>query len=123
MDRGLLIREIPKNARPREKLVMQGADKLDKTDLIAILLRTGTKGVSVLDVAQQLLSRFGTLDKLSRATIADLRKIKGIGRDKAVTLVAAFNLAQRMANEILHESAAPPMLDTPDRVAELLRGI
>ena len=118
MQRGLLIKELPASERPRERLLAHGPDALKKSDLIAILLRTGMKGVSVIQVAEQLLTRFGTLDNLSRAKIAELRQIKGIGSDKAVTLMAAFSLGRRMAAEILSES---PMLDTPDRVADLLR--
>jgi DNA repair protein RadC len=118
MQRGLLIKELPASERPRERLLAHGPDALKKSDLIAILLRTGMKGVSAIQVAEQLLTRFGTLDNLSRAKIAELRQTKGIGSDKAVTLMAAFSLGRRMAAEILSES---PMLDTPDRVADLLR--
>ena len=118
MSRGLLIRELPDSERPRERLLANGADALRKSELIAILLRTGMKGVSAIQVAEDLLKRFGTLDNLSRATVAELRLTKGIGRDKAVTLVAAFTLARLMAKEIRGES---PMLDTPESVADLLR--
>ena len=118
MQRGLLIKELPASERPRERLLAHGPDSLNKSDLIAILLRTGLKGVSAIQVAEQLLAKFGTLDNLSRAKVADLRQIKGIRRDKAVTLVAAFTLGRRMAEEIRHES---PMLDSPERVADLLR--
>jgi len=118
MQRGLLIKELPSSERPRERLLAQGPDALKKSDLIAILLRTGMKGVSAIQVAEQLLAKFGTLDHLSRAKVDELRQVKGIGRDKAVTLVAAFTLGRRMAEEIRHES---PMLDSPERVADLLR--
>jgi DNA repair protein RadC len=118
MPPGLLIKELPASERPRERLLAHGPDSLKKSDLIAILLRTGMKGVSAIQVAEQLLARFGTLDQLSRAKVDELRQVKGIGRDKAVTLVAAFTLGRRMAEEIRHES---PMLDSPDRVADLLR--
>lgn len=118
MSRGLLIKELPYSERPRERLAAEGPEKLQNSEFIAILLRTGTRGVSALDIGREVIARFGTLDNLSRATIADLRRIKGIGRDKAVTLVAAFNLARQMAKEIRQES---PLLDTPERVADLLR--
>jgi DNA repair protein RadC len=118
MSRGLLIKEMPDAERPRERLLNRGADALRNAELIAILLRTGMKGISAVDVAGQLLARFSTLDNLSRASIPELRKIKGIGRDKAIALQAAFTLARRMAQEIRQES---PTLDTPDRIADLLR--
>src|SRR5262245_58880589 len=112
------IKDMAAKDRPRERLVLEGADALSNADFIAILLRTGLKGFSAIHVAQQLLAKFVTLDALSRARIEDLRQIKGIGRDKAVTLKAAFTLARKMAAEIRVEA---PLLDTPERVAELLR--
>ena len=95
-----------------------GADALRNSELIAILLRTGLKGVSAIQVADQVLQKFVTLDNLSRASVDDLRQIKGIGRDKAIALKSAFTLARRMALEMRQES---PMLDTPDRIADLMR--
>jgi DNA repair protein RadC len=118
VSRGLLIRDLPNRERPRERLFEKGADALKHSELIAILLRTGTKGVSAVEVAEQVLQRFGSLDGLSRAGIEDLCKIKGIGRDKAIALKSAFTLARRMVEETRHEA---PTLDTPDRVADLLR--
>jgi DNA repair protein RadC len=118
MSRGLLIKELPYNERPRERLAAEGPDKLKNSEFIAILLRTGTRGASALEIGRELLARFGTLDNLSRASIKDLCQVKGVGRDKAVTLVAAFSLARQMAKEIRQES---PTLDTPERIADLLR--
>jgi DNA repair protein RadC len=112
------IKDLPAHERPRERLIAEGADKLSNADLIAILLRTGRQGQSVLQIAQQLLAQYGTLDRLSRATWQDLCTVKGIGRDKAATLAAAFRLASNMAREIRTEA---PLLDTPERVADLLR--
>ncbi|HUS36672.1 MAG TPA: DNA repair protein RadC, partial [Verrucomicrobiae bacterium] len=87
-------------------------------ELIAILLRTGTKGASAIHIADQLLMRFPTLDELARASLQDLAKTKGIGRDKAIALKSAFTLAQRMAREIRAEL---PLLETPEQVANILR--
>jgi len=118
MSRPLLIREMPGNERPRERLMENGADALRNAELIAILLRTGTKGLSAIHIADQLLQKFATLENLSKASIAEIRLIKGIGRDKAIALKSAFTLARRMAQEIRGES---PLLDTPERIADLLR--
>jgi DNA repair protein RadC len=95
-----------------------GADALKNSELIAILLRTGIKGVSAIQVAEQILQQFDSLDNLSRASIPDLRRIKGVGRDKAIALQSAFTLARRMAQELRQEA---PTLDTPERIADLLR--
>jgi DNA repair protein RadC len=118
MSQGLLIKEMPDAERPRERLAAQGADALKHSELIAILLRTGRKGVSAVHIGEELVAKYETLDNLSRATVPELCQVKGIGRDKAVTLVAAFTLARLMAKEIRQAS---PTLDTPERVAELLR--
>lgn len=118
MTEGFRIKDMPSNERPRERLVENGADALKNSELIAILLRTGLKGLSAIQVAEQLLRRFETLDSLSRAGIEDLRQVKGIGRDKAIALKSAFTLARRMASEIRQES---PTLDSPERIADLLR--
>jgi len=112
------IKDLPDSERPRERLAAQGADALKTSELIAILLRTGLKGTSAIQVAEQLLHKLGSLDNLSRATLDDLRQIKGIGRDKAIALKAAFTLARRMAAEIRQEG---PTLDNPESIANLLR--
>jgi DNA repair protein RadC len=114
----LRIKDMPDSEKPRERLVALGADALKTEELIAILLRTGLKGQSAIDVGRALIARFETLDRLSRATLDELCQVKGIGRDKAVGLVAAISLARRMAQEIVKEL---PLVDTPERVAELLR--
>ena len=112
------IHDLALGDRPRERLAALGAEALKSEELIAILLRTGTKGMSALDAAAQLLNKFRTLDQLSRASLEEIREVKGIGRDKALALRAAFTLAQRMAKELHQDS---PVLDTPERVAGLLR--
>ena len=118
MTANVRIHDLPAQDRPRERLAANGAEKLSNAELVAILLRTGLKGMSAIHVAEQLLRQFGSLENLARAPLEELRKVKGIGRDKAVTLKAAFTLARKMAEELRHES---PVLDTPERIAELLR--
>ena len=102
----------------RERLVLKGAESLRDAELIAIILRTGMKGVSAIQIAEQLLLKFGTLDRLARASLEELAQVKGVGRDKAIGLKGAFTLAQRMARELHNEA---PLLDTAARVADLLR--
>lgn len=105
--------------RPRERLAAKGPDALNHGELIAILLRTGLKGMNAVEVGNYLMRQYGnSLQALARASVDDLRKIRGIGRDKAVTLMAAFALAKRMAAEIHGES---PVLDNPETIAEYLR--
>jgi DNA repair protein RadC len=118
MSEGMRIKDQPASERPRERLAALGADALSHAELIAILLRTGLKGTNAVDVARQLVAKYQTLQALARASLADLQKIKGIGRDKAVTLAAAFALARKMAKELQYES---PVLDNPENVVQLLR--
>lgn len=114
----LLIREMPQEERPRERLLKHGADALRNAELIAILLRTGIKGHSAVHVADDLLRQFNTLERLAGASVEEIRKVKGVGRDKAIALKSAFTLARRMADELRGES---PLLDSPARIAALLR--
>jgi len=112
------MKDMPAQERPRERLVANGAENLKTSELLAILLRTGSKGISAIDAGERLIQQFGTLERLARAPLAELQKVKGIGRDKAIALKSAFTLAQRMANELRHES---PVLDRPEVIAELFR--
>lgn len=118
MSEGLRLKDQPASERPRERLVALGTEALSQAELIAILLRTGLKGANAVDIGRQLLQKFGSLQSLALASVDDLRKVRGIGRDKAVTLVAAFALAQKMAKELQDES---PVLDNPQNVVRLMR--
>jgi DNA repair protein RadC len=118
MDAPLRIHDLPTAERPRERLLERGAKALTTAELLAILLRTGLKGASAVDVAQQLLREFGSLETLSRVPVGELQRIRGIGGDKAVTLKAAFELAVRLTEEVRRES---PPLDNPEAIARLIR--
>src|SRR6202789_2366119 len=118
MSQNVKLKDQPVSERPRERLAALGADALSHAELIGILLRTGLKGANAVEVGRQVLQKFGTLQLLAQASVADLQKVRGIGRDKAVTLVAAFALARKMAGELQWES---PVLDNPENVVQLLR--
>jgi DNA repair protein RadC len=102
--------------RPREKLLSHGPAALTDSELIAILLRTGLPGANAIDVARQLLERHGSLSGLSRCGVHEIESIRGIGQAKAIQLVAAFGLGQRLANERLSRQK----LDSPELVYELV---
>jgi len=118
MSHSLRLKDQPVSERPRERLVERGADALSHAELIAILLRTGLKGANAVEIGRQLLQKFGTLQALAQASVEELRSVKGIGRDKAVTLMAAFALGRKMAEELQRES---PVRDNPENVVRLLR--
>ena len=110
------IREMPQNERPREKLLAHGPGALTDSELIAILLRTGLPGANAVEVARQLLERYSSLSGLSRCTVAEIASVRGIGGAKAIQLVAAFGLGQRLANERLSRQK----LDSPELIYELV---
>ena len=118
MAQGTRLKDQPASERPRERLVAHGADALSNGELIGILLRTGFKGTNAVELGRQLVQKYGSLQSLAQASVEELQMVKGVGCDKAVTLVAAFTLARNMAKELRSES---PMLDTPEAVANLLR--
>lgn len=118
MSSPLRIQDLPITERPRERLVSHGASALKSDELLAILLRTGVRGASAVEVGTRLLHQFGDLVELARAPIEELQKIPGVGRDKAVTLKAAFELASRLGKVQRSES---PLLDNPATVAAILR--
>lgn len=119
MSAALKIKDQPASERPRERLAAKGPGALTDAELIAILLRTGLRGANAVEIGAQLLKKFGSLQALARASVDDLCKVKGIGRDKAVTLLAAFTLARKMAEELQRES---PVLDNPEAVVAVLKG-
>ena len=112
----LKISEMPQDERPREKLLSRGAAALTDPELIALLIRTGLPGANAVEVARQLLERYGSLSGLSRCTVKEIAAIRGIGEAKAIQLVAAFGLGQRLATERL----ARQRLDSPELVHDLV---
>jgi DNA repair protein RadC len=90
------IKTWAEDDRPREKLLKIGASNLSDSELIAILLRTGKKNLTAVEMARMLLKNYNhDLTELSRCTVAELSKIPGIGKVKAITLAAAIELGRR----------------------------
>jgi DNA repair protein RadC len=114
----MVLKDIPAGARPREKLLAQGPAALADAELIALLLRTGFKGTSVLHLAQQTLDAFGGLAGLLRTLPADLKRIKGLGPAKRAEIAAVMELARR---SLVQELCARPVFDSPQRVKDYLR--
>ena len=98
------IKDLPKIERPREKLLKYGAEKLSDTELLAILLRTGTKGKSVIDIATEILkNNGGSFQGLAGKEIEEIMKIPGIKKDKITTIAAALEIARRVSKQILKD--------------------
>jgi len=112
-----MLKDIPASARPREKLLAHGPASLADAELIALLLRTGLPGISVLQLADRMLEEFGSLAGLLRAEPVQLERIKGIGPAKRAELTAVLELARRAMHG---ELAARPVFDSPGRVKEFV---
>lgn len=114
----MVLKDIPPDARPREKLLAHGPASLADAELVALLLRTGLPGVSVLQLADELLKTFGGLRGLLHARVADLERIKGLGPAKRAEVAAIVELARRSLAE---ELAAKPVFDAPAKVKDYVR--
>lgn len=118
----MALKDLPLDAQPREKLLARGPQALADAELLALLLRTGIKGKSVLRMADELLAPpplgFGGVAGLLHATAADLQRIKGLGPAKRAELVAVLELARRALAEQLRER---PLFQTPQQVRHYLQ--
>jgi DNA repair protein RadC len=112
-----MIRDLPEGERPRERLLEQGSGSLSDSELVAVLLRTGSAGSSALETALRLLDENGGLAGLLGATPQSLRR-KGIGPAKAAGLLAAIEIARRLARCSVDRDREP--LSRPDEIARYL---
>lgn len=92
------LKELPVNELPRERLINNGVETLSNEELLSIILRTGTKNISVKDVSNNILSSVSTINELNDIDLSELSKIKGVGIVKAVTLKASIELGKRVSN-------------------------
>ncbi len=114
----MTLLSLPPESRPRERLVEHGAAALSTVELLAILLNSGMKHRSVLQLATDLLSHFGTLEALADANLSELSQIKGIGQAKAIQLQASFSLCKRIKSQ-----PDKTTIDTPEAAFRLLHPI
>lgn len=106
------LTHLPPDARPREKLLARGPAALADAELLALLLRTGLKGMPVLQLAQSLLDRFGGWAGLLAASVQDLGKVKGLGPAKRAEIAAVLEIARRSLSQRLAEKPAMNDVDT-----------
>ena len=112
----LTLRDMPTTERPRERLQNQGAAALREAELLAILLRTGVKGVSSIELSEILLKKFQGLDGIAQASLRELAQIKGVGLTKAIQIKAAFEIGSRLRRQLVQQQK----VDNPDLVYDLL---
>lgn len=93
------LRNLPTDERPRERLVKFGVESLSLQELLSLIFGRGVKGESVVSISQKLIGTFDSLDKLSEASIEELKNIKGLGLAKACQLKACFEISKRLVKE------------------------
>jgi DNA repair protein RadC len=111
-----ILADLPPNERPRERLLQHGPEALSERELLAIILRTGRRGRSALDLATSLLGEYGALSALASARPEELATKRGVGVAKAVALVAAFQLGKRVSVDDTRH-----VLRSPSDVTEVAR--
>ena len=114
----MLLKDLPLDARPREKLLARGPGALSNAELLALLLRTGLPGKNALQMGQELVDSFGGLAGLLHTGPEALKSIKGMGPAKRAELVAVLELARRALAEQLKEKT---LFDTPQAVRDYLQ--
>jgi DNA repair protein RadC len=112
-----MIRDIPEGERPRERLKYYGASALSTSELLAILLRIGVRGESAVHLGMRMLSEYGGLGGLAKASFGELEATKGIGPAKVTQLKAAFELGRRLLVEAPDER---PQIRSPADAANLV---
>ena len=115
------LKDINEEERPRERLFTKGAEALSNAELLAILLRTGYGKKNVLEISHELLHNACDLTGLSSMSIDKMMEVPGIGKDKAVTITAAFELGRRFASESSTSPRTP--ITTSKQVYELMAPI
>lgn len=119
MSKSFTIRDLPKDERPRERLVKFGEQALSAQELLQLILGRGVAGESVAITAQKLLSQFGSLQKMAEASIEELSSIKGIGLAKAAQIKAAFEIGRRVSLQT--PSYKSKELTDPEKVYRLVK--
>jgi DNA repair protein RadC len=114
----MLLKDLPQDARPREKLLARGPGALSDAELLALLLRTGLPGKNALQMGQELLSTFGGVSGLLNTPAEALKKIKGLGPAKRAEMVAVLELARRALASQLQEN---PLFGNPQAIRDYLQ--
>ncbi|MEA3408180.1 MAG: DNA repair protein RadC [Chloroflexota bacterium] len=110
------IKEMPEEERPRERLELYGASALSNAELLAILLRTGSRGESAVGLATRLLTTLQGLDRVANASLRELCELSGIGPAKACQIIAAIALGRRAA---LASEESRPQIGSPHDAANV----
>ena len=94
------IKDIPISERPREKLLKYSASNLSDAELIATIIKTGTKDQNAVDISYELLKKIKNISNLKKCTLNDLTTIKGIGKAKAIEILAVIEISKRIYHNV-----------------------
>lgn len=111
------MKELPEDIRPRERLLKEGSEALSEAELLAIILRTGTREKTALELASLVMARFTSLKRLQDASVEELRQIKGVGLAKSTQIKSALELARRLAQ---FTDWPRPVIKSPDDAAGMV---
>jgi DNA repair protein RadC len=114
------VRDLPRDERPRERLLKLGSEALSAQEILALILGRGIRGESGMMTSQKLLSRFGSLKGVADASVEELTQTRGIGSAKAAQIKAALELSRRLESDT--GERANPILKSPEDVVAVARG-
>jgi DNA repair protein RadC len=114
------VRDLPRDERPRERLLKLGSEALSAQEILALILGRGIRGESVMMTSQKLLSRFGSLKGVADASVEELTQTRGIGSAKAAQIKAAIELSRRLESDA--GESPNPILKSPEDAVAVARG-
>jgi len=116
----ILIKDLPMEERPRERLIEYGAKALSNAELLGIILRTGAKHQSVLNLAKSILKQTDGIKHLNEISINELTEIAGVGPSKAVQIIASIELGKRVSQSLILKESEVQTVETPEDCFTLL---
>ncbi len=112
------MKDLPDHERPRERMVSNGPSGLSNAELLAIVLTSGTREETAVELATSLLAEHGSLEKVATASVGELMSRKGVGHAKACQIAASFELGRRVAS---HRDGRRPAINSPEALVEIVQ--
>ena len=121
MTKSFTVRDLPISERPRERLLKLGSEALSSQEVLALILGRGTKGESVIRIAEELIRKFGNLKNIAQASVEELTQITGIGPAKAAQIKAAFELSRRLEDTV--DESSRTTVKSPEDVVKSVKSL
>jgi len=110
----VLIKDLPPEEKPRERMLAYGVEALSNIELLAIMMRTGARNISVLTIAKMILKKTEGLERLSDVSVSELKEIPGVGEAKAMQICAGIELGKRVLKTMIHTDEVGRPYKTPE---------